>query len=124
VKFQVLKAARKSITAFWDIAPCSLVELDQHFIPLMMEALSTCETSGYFFAILKRQSFILIVNVSDDSATYCVFFCFIHRLDVIKTTFRKLVVLTSSGERRTRANLLCHMILIDDGLSSNNKFAL
>jgi hypothetical protein len=31
VTFHVLKTARVKITAFWDIAPCSLIEVDRHF---------------------------------------------------------------------------------------------
>jgi hypothetical protein len=44
VTFQVLRAASMKMTAFWDVAPCTLVEVD-----LMMEAVSTCETSVYFY---------------------------------------------------------------------------
>jgi hypothetical protein len=40
---QVLTASIK-MTAFWDIAPCSLVEVDQ----LMMEAVCTSEMPVYF----------------------------------------------------------------------------
>jgi hypothetical protein len=31
VKFQVLTAASMKMTAFWDIDPCSLVEVDRRF---------------------------------------------------------------------------------------------
>jgi hypothetical protein len=31
VRFQVLTAASMKVTAFWDIAPCSLVEVDRRF---------------------------------------------------------------------------------------------
>jgi hypothetical protein len=31
VRFQVLTAASTKMTAFWDIAPCSLVEVDRRF---------------------------------------------------------------------------------------------
>jgi hypothetical protein len=43
VRVQVLMASIK-MTAFWDIAPCSLVEVDQ----LMMEAVCTSEMPVYF----------------------------------------------------------------------------
>jgi hypothetical protein len=37
-------------TAFWDVAPCSLVEVDRRFgaITLMMDVAGTSETSVYF----------------------------------------------------------------------------
>jgi hypothetical protein len=38
-------------TAFWDVAPCSVVEADKRFrgvIALMMEAVQICEMSVYF----------------------------------------------------------------------------
>jgi hypothetical protein len=31
VRFQVLMVANMKMTAFWDIAPCTLVEVDSHF---------------------------------------------------------------------------------------------
>jgi hypothetical protein len=31
VRFQVLTAASMKMTLFWDVAPCSLVEIDRHF---------------------------------------------------------------------------------------------
>jgi hypothetical protein len=41
------------MTAFWDIAPCILLEVDQHFrgayINLIMEAVHTSETSVNFY---------------------------------------------------------------------------
>jgi hypothetical protein len=45
MRFHVLTAASMMITAFWDIAPRIVVEVDPHFIELMMEAVSTSETS-------------------------------------------------------------------------------
>jgi hypothetical protein len=39
---------RVKMTAFWDMAPCSLVEVDWRFIVLMMEAVCTSETPVYF----------------------------------------------------------------------------
>jgi hypothetical protein len=50
------------ITAFWDNAPCSLVEVDQCFggasiikdIALMMEAVRTLETSVHFNETTRR----------------------------------------------------------------------
>jgi hypothetical protein len=36
------------MTAFWDVAPCSLVEVDRRFV-LMMETVCTSETSVYFY---------------------------------------------------------------------------
>jgi hypothetical protein len=40
------------ITVFWDVAPCSLVETDR-LIALMMEAVSTSETSINFYQITR-----------------------------------------------------------------------
>jgi hypothetical protein len=31
VRFQILMAANMKMTAFWDIVPCSLVEVDRRF---------------------------------------------------------------------------------------------
>jgi hypothetical protein len=31
VRFQVLTAASTKVTVFWDVAPCSLVEIDRGF---------------------------------------------------------------------------------------------
>jgi hypothetical protein len=45
VLFQVLTAASMKITTFCDIASCSLIVL----VPLMMVAMSTSETSVYFY---------------------------------------------------------------------------
>jgi hypothetical protein len=36
------------MTAFWDIMACSLVEVDQRFTALTMEAVRTSETCVYF----------------------------------------------------------------------------
>jgi hypothetical protein len=58
--FQVLMAASIKMTAFWNIAPCSLIEVNRcfrglyrfHYLgdeyALMMEAVCTSETSVYF----------------------------------------------------------------------------
>jgi hypothetical protein len=40
-------AASMKMTAFWDIVPCSLGEVDR-LIALIMETVSTCETSVTF----------------------------------------------------------------------------
>jgi hypothetical protein len=43
--------ASMKMIAFWDIAPCGLIEVDSHFrgvIALMMEAVRTTEMSVYF----------------------------------------------------------------------------
>jgi hypothetical protein len=49
------------LTAFWDIVPRSIVKVDRSFrgarylfIALMMEAVSTCETSIYFKKTTRR----------------------------------------------------------------------
>jgi hypothetical protein len=48
LKFQVLTAAGMKFRVFWDVAPCSHVEVDRRFIALMMEAVRTSETSVNF----------------------------------------------------------------------------
>jgi hypothetical protein len=63
-ELKVLTAASVNVTSFWDIAPCSLIEVDRRFrdaycrITLMMEALSTSETSArlrYYTAHCTRR---------------------------------------------------------------------
>jgi hypothetical protein len=55
-------ATGMKMAAFWDIAPCSLVDIDRRFraIALMMEALSTSETSVNIYQTTRR-------NVPEDS---------------------------------------------------------
>jgi hypothetical protein len=49
MRFQILMAASMKMTASWDIAPCSLVEVDAHFRgALVMEAVHTSQTLVYF----------------------------------------------------------------------------
>jgi hypothetical protein len=55
VRFQVLTAARMEMRASWDIAQCSLFEVEEHFrgayssfIRAMIEAVHTSETLVYF----------------------------------------------------------------------------
>jgi hypothetical protein len=47
-------AASMKMTAFWDIEPCSLVEVDRRFIALTMEAVNTSETSVNFYETTRR----------------------------------------------------------------------
>jgi hypothetical protein len=56
------------MAVFWDVSPCSLIEIDQHFIiALMMEALSTSETLINFYQITRR-------NIPEDTVLTVVFF--------------------------------------------------
>jgi hypothetical protein len=55
VRFQVLTAANMKIIVFWDVAPCSLVE-----VALMTEAESTSETSVNFYQTTR-------LNIPEDS---------------------------------------------------------
>jgi hypothetical protein len=51
------------MAVFWDVAPCSLVEsnrLISNFIALMMEAVSTPETSVSLYQTIRR-------NIPEDS---------------------------------------------------------
>jgi hypothetical protein len=55
VRFQVLTAASMKIAVFWDVAPCSLVEVYRRLIALMMEAAtSISETSVNFYQSTRR----------------------------------------------------------------------
>jgi hypothetical protein len=47
------------MTVFWDLAPCSLVEVYRRFsaiVALMMEAASTSETSVNFYQTARRNN--------------------------------------------------------------------
>jgi hypothetical protein len=75
VRFQVLMSASMKMTGFWDVAPCSLVEVYWRLlITLMMEAASISETSVNFCQTTqcdRRQSssiyhhLIIIVNYAE-----------------------------------------------------------
>jgi hypothetical protein len=54
VRFQVLTAASMKFRIFWDVAPCSHVEVDRRYIALMMEAVRTSETSVNFNETTRR----------------------------------------------------------------------
>jgi hypothetical protein len=54
VRFQVLTAVGMKVSVFWDVAPCSHVEVDRRFIALMMEAVRTSETSVNFNVTTRR----------------------------------------------------------------------
>jgi hypothetical protein len=61
VRFKVLTAASMTMIAFWDIAPCSTVEVDRRFRgvscrhqKVTMEAVRTSETSVYFNGTTRR----------------------------------------------------------------------
>jgi hypothetical protein len=71
MRFQVLTAMSMKVTVFWDVAPCSLVEVYQHFrgacclhhqdiITLMLEAVTTPETSVNFYQMTQ-------CNILEDS---------------------------------------------------------
>jgi hypothetical protein len=55
LRFEVLTAASLKMTAFSDVAPCSLVEV-YRLIALMMEAASTSETSVNFYQTTRRKN--------------------------------------------------------------------
>jgi hypothetical protein len=60
VIFHVLTAASMKMIVFWDVALCSLIEIDQHFIALMMEAVSTSEMLVNFYQTTQ-------CNIPEDS---------------------------------------------------------
>jgi hypothetical protein len=42
VRFHVLTAESMKMAVFWDISPCSLVQVHQHFIPSLLQAPPWC----------------------------------------------------------------------------------
>jgi hypothetical protein len=54
VRFLVLEAVSKKMTAFLEIAPCILVEADRRFITIMMGAVIAPETSVYLNETKRR----------------------------------------------------------------------
>jgi hypothetical protein len=52
------------MAVFWDVAPCSLVEIDRRFraITLMIKAASTSETSANFYETARH-------NTPEDSSS-------------------------------------------------------
>jgi hypothetical protein len=77
VRFQVLKASSMKMVVFWDVTPCSLVDVNRRFrgayclqhpddgdskfmramiITLIMEVGSTSETSVNFYHTTRRNS--------------------------------------------------------------------
>jgi hypothetical protein len=68
MRFQIITAASMKMTVFWDIAACSLVEIDRRFrgdfcLGLMMDAVSTSEKSVNFYETARR-------NIPEDSHNY------------------------------------------------------
>jgi hypothetical protein len=59
------------MTAFWDVAPCSLVLIERRFrgayclSTLMMEAVSTFETSANFYQTTRR-------SIPEDNHLFCI----------------------------------------------------
>jgi hypothetical protein len=61
MRFQVLTAVSMNMTVFWDVAPCSLVEIDRRFRGAYclyhqgrVEAVSTSETSVNLYKATRR----------------------------------------------------------------------
>jgi hypothetical protein len=52
VRFQVLTAATMKMLVFWDNEQCNLVEVER--IDLIMQKVSTSETSVYFIDTTRR----------------------------------------------------------------------
>jgi hypothetical protein len=73
------------MTVFWDVASCSLIEIDQHLrcayclhhkiIALMMETVNTSETSVNFYETTR-------CNIAEDSHLHT------HRREMPKSHYR------------------------------------
>jgi hypothetical protein len=84
-RFQVLTAASMKMAVSWDVAPCSLVEVYRRFrdagclhhqgpiIALMMNAVSTSETSVKFYQTTRR-------NIPQNSHLHFRFLCHCNEL--------------------------------------------
>jgi hypothetical protein len=66
VRFQLLTAASVKVVILWNVADCSLVEIDRslrgayYLAALMMDAVRTSETSVSFYQMTRR-------NIAEDS---------------------------------------------------------
>jgi hypothetical protein len=65
VGFEVLTTVSTKMALFGVVAPCSLVEVNQRLIALMMEAARISETLAYFYQTTRRYN-------PEDSHLYCV----------------------------------------------------
>jgi hypothetical protein len=63
VRFQVLTRAIVKMSVFWHVVPCDFAEFNR-LIALMMEAVSTSETSVEFYVTARY-------NISEDSRLQC-----------------------------------------------------
>jgi hypothetical protein len=65
VRFQFLTAASMKMTVFWDVEPYSLVDVYRSFrgrrVALMMEAVSTSETSTRLHGATSQKTAIFII---------------------------------------------------------------
>jgi hypothetical protein len=91
MRFQVLTAASMKFRVFWDVVPCSLVEVDRSFwgtcfiIALMIEAVHTSETSvnlnvttRHYIPEDSKLKLCFTANIYLTFQSYCV--CYKHFL--------------------------------------------
>jgi hypothetical protein len=74
--FQVLTATSMKMTVFWDVAQCSLVQIDRRFRGGIIEAVSTSETSVNFYQTTRR-------NIAEDSHLQCLTHCFYNESAIV-----------------------------------------
>jgi hypothetical protein len=108
--FQVLTAASMNMTAFWDMAPCSLVKVDRRFryacwlIALIMEAVRISETSAYFNKTTRRCiccCWILVLFKE------CGYYSFWNMLEAVRTSET-----SAYFNKTTRRCICCCWILV------------
>jgi hypothetical protein len=75
VRLLVLTTASMKMTAFWDSMPCILAEIDRRFRSLMMEAVSSSETSVNFYEPIygatPQKTFILVQEADERFGHHC-----------------------------------------------------
>jgi hypothetical protein len=65
VRFQVLTVARMIVAVFWDVAPCSLVEIDLRFRGAYSKTIACCkllqkasELEWFFWHLTKSEFYL------------------------------------------------------------------
>jgi hypothetical protein len=107
MRFQVLTAASMTMRAFWDVAPCSMGEVDRRFRnayclkALMIEGVRTSETSVYFETTRRyipesylRLDAMLLLDVFRDGK-HC------HSIKVTSRTSKPMREFSSSAKAKS-----------------------